>query len=83
MTNSNIFFLMKNSFLYLNSFLIILFILKILSWKKKILTSKKLFYNNDKEIALMLINFLKENEIKNENEIDQRLIQLFYDSLKN
>ena len=51
--------------------------------KKKILTSKKLFYNNDKEIALTLINFLKENEIKNTNEIDQRLIQLFYDSLKN
>ena len=51
--------------------------------KKKILTSKKLFYNNDREIALMLINFLKENETKNENEIDQRVIQLFYDSLKN
>ena len=50
--------------------------------KKKILTSKKLFYNNDKEIALTLIKFLKENNINKENEIDQRLIQLFYNSLQ-
>ncbi len=69
----SLFKFIPNNFIYSEDFVL----------KKKILTSKKLFYDNDKEIALMLINFLKENEIKNENEIDQRLIQLFYDSLKN
>ena len=69
----SLFKFIPNNFIYSEDFVM----------KKKILTSKKLFYNNDKEIALTLINFLKKNEIKNTNEIDQRLIQLFYDSLKN
>ena len=69
----SLFKFIPNNFIYSENF----------ELKKKILTSKKLFYNNDKEIALTLIKFLKENEINKENEIDQRLIQLFYDSLEN
>ena len=48
--------------------------------KKKMLTNKKLFYNNDKRIVSTLLQLIKENKTNYKSEIDQRLIEFFYDS---
>ena len=44
------------------------------------LTNKKLFYNNNKRIVSTLLQLIKENKPDNKSEIDQRLIEFFYDS---
>ena len=44
------------------------------------LTNKKLFYNDDKKIVSTLLKVVKENKSNNKSEIDQRLIEFFYDS---
>ena len=44
------------------------------------LTNKKLFYNDNKRIVSTLLQLVKENKTNNKSEIDQRLIEFFYDS---
>jgi hypothetical protein len=48
--------------------------------KKKLLTNKKLFYDDNKKIVSTLLKLIKENKTNNKSEIDQRLIEFFYDS---
>ena len=47
--------------------------------KKNKLTLKKLFYNNDREIASKLLLFLKENNNINRDKYVKRLVKFFYD----
>ena len=48
--------------------------------KKDELTLRKLFYNNDKEIALTLFQFVKDyDKTKPKNEMEQSLIEFFKD----
>ena len=47
--------------------------------KKNKLTLKKLFYNNDREIASELLLFLKENNNMNRDNYVKRLVKFFYD----
>ena len=47
--------------------------------KKNKLTLKKLFYNNDREIASELLLFLKENNNINRDKYVKRLVKFFYD----
>ena len=60
----------SNDFIYSDDF----------EMKKKMLTNKKLFYNNDKRIVSTLLQLIKENKTNNKSEIDQRLTEFFYDS---
>ena len=60
----------SNDFIYTDDFIM----------KKKMLTNKKLFYNDDKKIVSTLLKVVKENKSNNKSEIDQRLIEFFYDS---
>ena len=47
--------------------------------KKNKLTLKKLFYNNDREIASKLLLFLKEKHNINRDKYVKRLVKFFYD----
>jgi hypothetical protein len=60
----------SNDFIYTDDFIM----------KKKMLTNKKLFYNDDKKIVSTLLKVVNENKRNNKSEIDQRLIEFFYDS---
>ena len=60
----------SNDFIYSDDFVM----------KKKLLTNKKLFYDDDKKIVSTLLKLIKENKTNNKSEIDQRLIEFFYDS---
>ena len=60
----------SNDFIYSDDF----------EMKKKMLTNKKLFYNDNKRIVSTLLQLIKENKTNNKSEIDQRLIEFFYDS---
>ena len=60
----------SNDFIYSDDF----------EMKKKMLTNKKLFYNDDKKIVSTLLQLIKENKTNIKSEIDQRLIEFFYDS---
>ena len=48
--------------------------------QKNKFTSKKLFYNDDKEISAKILNFLKHNKQVFLNDIDKRLVNYFYES---
>ena len=60
----------SNDFIYSDDFVM----------KKKMLTNKKLFYNDDKKIVSTLLQLIKDNKTNNKSEIDQRLTEFFYDS---
>ena len=68
----SLFKFIPNNFSYSDDFIL----------KKDKLTLKKLFYNNDKEIANTLFTFLKNyDKSKTKNEIEKRLFQFFKGSV--
>ena len=57
----------------------ILYIMIILLSKKTNLNQKKLFYNNDREIASHLLLFLQQDKKQIEDKYEKRLITFFFD----
>ena len=65
----SLFKFISNDIIYNDNFII----------KKNNLNQKKLFYNNDREIASHLLSFLKQDKKQIEDKYEKRLITFFFD----